>query len=123
MPKGSKKVAARQAALSRKKKSSKTSVYRAPDAPPETDVAEDGLSAPAPAPTAPASPGDSLPDFEVPREAVAAPLPQAVARTGADASRRGATGTRMPYLRTDLARTAKVGAVLVIALIVLAIVL
>ena len=122
MPKGSKKVAARQAALSRKKKSSKTSVYRAPDAPPETDAAGNGLSAPAPAPMAPSRPGDSLPEFEVPREDVAASLPQAVARTGADASRR-ATGMRMPYLRADLVRTAKVGAGLVIALIVLAIVL
>ena len=120
MPRKSKRVAARQAALSRKKKTSRTSVYRAPEAPSKTAPSE--RAAPAPRPAAAPVPDESLPEFAVPQAEAAAPAVQPAVQAAPVTGRRGAA-LRMPYLRSDLVSTVRAGSVLVAALIVLAFVL
>ena len=116
MPKGSKRTAARQAALSRKKKGSKPSVYRPPSTGARTDV-EGAASSSSRADI----PTGALPEFEVPDQA----FMEASATTGSSAapsnplSPKHAGEMRMPYLRTDLKLTARAGALLLLALIVL----
>ena len=120
MPKKSKRMAARQAALSRKKKSSRTSVYRAPEEPSKTAPTQ-RAAAPAPRRAAVPVPDESLPEFAVPQEADA-PAPRPVAQAAPVTGRRGAP-LRMPYLQSDLRSTAKAGVVLAAALVALAFVL
>ena len=120
MPRKSKRMAARQAALSRKKKSSRTSVYRAPEEPSKTAPTQRAAPAPRPAP-APV-PDESLPEFAVPQEAETTPAPRPVAQAAPVTGRRGAP-LRMPYLQSDLRSTAKAGVVLAAALVALAFVL
>ena len=119
MPRKSKRVAARQAALSKKKKTSRTSVYRASEGPPKTPPAGQ-TAAPRPA-AAPAS-AEDLPEFSAPQAEAPASVPQLAARAVPAPDRRAAA-LRMPYLRSDLTLTVKAGTVLVAALIVLAFVL
>ncbi len=120
MPRKSKRMAAKQAALSRKKKTSRTSVYRAPEAPSKTAPTE-RAAAPAPRPAPAPVPDESLPEFAVPQEAEA-PAPRPVAQAAPVTGRRG-VALRMPYLQSDLRSTAKAGVVLAAALVVLAFVL
>ncbi len=120
MPKKSKRMAARQAALSRKKKSSRTSVYRAPEEPSKTAPTQ-RAAAPAPRPAAAPVPDESLPEFAVPQEAEA-PAPRPVAQAAPVTGRRG-VALRMPYLQSDLRSTARAGVVLAAALVALAFVL
>ena len=118
MPKGSKRTAARQAALSRKKKGSKPAAYRVPKAAAGTDVAGAASSA-----SRADIPTGALPDFEVPDQAVTEASVtggSSVVRSTA-VSPRQAAETRMPYLRMDLKLTARTGALLLVALIVLTI--
>ena len=110
MPRRSKHIAARQAALAKKKKKSgprPAVIYRQPESPTVTQ-AEVMAAPPASAPSA------EVPDFEVPVRAEAAPAVTTAPRGGLPAS---------PYLSGDLARIGKLAAVLAVVLIVLAFVL
>ncbi|MEE9284974.1 MAG: hypothetical protein V3V35_04505 [Dehalococcoidia bacterium] len=118
MPKSSKRIAARQAALAKRKKKTgpRPAVIYQPSGSPATTQAS-VVAVPAAPPA-----GAEVPEFEVPERARGPLTPSAAARaTPAIGPRRGLPAS--PYLRTDLGRTAKLAGVLLVVLVVLAFVL
>ena len=126
MPKQSKRMAARQAALAKKKKGApkQPPVYRAPaprpmPAEPEAPI----VPGPAVQPVAPGIDGGAvasvLPEFELPQRPSARQTPTRAQM--ATAQRR--VTQRMPYLQTDLRLVGVLGAMLAVTLLVLALIL
>lgn len=118
MPKPSKRMAARQAALAKKKKRGAPKQPQA-NQEPETEREADPVAAASFPRDETAQAPVNLPEFELPSKAARATPRTAVGRPASGQTKRR-LAPAMPYLKGDLRRTGMLATMLLITLIVLA---